>query len=85
MKKPKITVTFIKIRDCKIDSVPDGRGFFWHCPETDDTNGGLYDVIEGEWVLNADTRLAVHKSHLRGVIGTMLEPKYHVISPKSLY
>lgn len=82
MKKPKITVTFIQIRDCKIDSVPEGRGFFWHCPDCEDIEGGLYEVHEGEWAVDCESRMSVHKSHLRGVIGTMLEPKYNVVLPK---
>ncbi|EKQ1828428.1 hypothetical protein P4Y30_004439 [Salmonella enterica] len=84
MKKPKIEITFIKIRDCSFNSVPANGRFYWHCPETEYHSGGLYEVVDGDWVSCADGG-SVHKSHLQGVIGTMLEPKYKVTCPKSLY
>lgn len=84
MKKPKIEITFIKIRDCKLNSVPTNGRFYWHCPETEYHDGGLYEVVEGEFVYDASGS-SVHKSHLQGVTGTMLEPKFKVTCPASLY
>ncbi|EJE9216786.1 hypothetical protein M5494_004387 [Salmonella enterica] len=83
MSEFKIEITFEKVRECTIDSVP-SRGFYWHCPDTDDVEEGFYEISDEDYAKCAASGMLVDKAHLRGIKGTMYEATQKLLSIKTL-
>lgn len=77
----KIEITFEKVRDCEVDSVPP-TGFYWHCPDSEDIEEGFYLIEKRDYAIDAATGMAVAYEHLRDITGTMYKAHQKLFSVK---